>query len=193
MPFLYLLLAHITADFLLQPNKLVKWKYKSNTAILIHVFTHFIVMMLALFPYWMNPAVLIASFFISFIHYFIDIGKIYLEKKMKHIVEFFLIDQLIHIATLLLASAFLVNIPIIKTTSKIISLYLNPAVIIGIIMLIIATRVCSIFNYQLKRAKNPKAKFNPDKKITIRNLIIFSIIYAIIIIFGVFNIAFSLI
>jgi len=192
MPFLYLLFAHLTADFLLQPNRLVKWKYSSNVAILIHVFIHFVVTMVFLFPYWMNITVLLVSLFLSVFHFFVDVGKIFVEKRFKHILEFFVIDQVIHLASLFFFGAFLIGLPLINSNNFFIQLYLNPAVIVGFILLLIVTRVYEIFRFQFLRTQNPRAVFVNDNSRFIRHLVVFGAVYAVVLIFGaLINVAIS--
>lgn len=94
--FLQLLLAHIVGDFVFQPSKWVKSKEKKkhkSPYLYWHILVHAIALMVALqfsIKYWLGILILI------FTHYFIDIIKLHLTKKINFR-WLFLWDQLAHL------------------------------------------------------------------------------------------------
>ncbi|MGI9551551.1 MAG: DUF3307 domain-containing protein [Aurantibacter sp.] len=94
--FLKLLLAHLIADFLLQPTKWVIHKEANKAAskyLYFHILLHFAVMMLLL---WDLSAWKIALI-IAISHYLIDLAKLYTESRFKFKSIPFLIDQFLHV------------------------------------------------------------------------------------------------
>lgn len=102
-----LFIAHLTADFLLQPNWLEQWKKKSIAGIIVHAAIHAAVMALFLTP--QNWPSILAIAAIAVLHGIIDKFKINFNKKYEKFSAPFLVDQLAHgiiltILTLLLPS-----------------------------------------------------------------------------------------
>ncbi len=98
MLFIKLLLAHLTGDFLLQPNGWVKAKETKKLGawqLYIHAGIHAICTLLFLWDltYW----TLALTVFI--IHFLIDTLKLYLQKD-KHKTAWFVGDQLLHLVSL---------------------------------------------------------------------------------------------
>lgn len=101
---LKLLIAHFLGDFTFQPNKWIK-KRNTNSIrskyLYYHILVHFALLLLFFINELRNyfPGIVV----IILLHYAIDIAKIYLSKKAV-LSEFklFLIDQLLHILTIIL-------------------------------------------------------------------------------------------
>lgn len=94
-----LLIAHLFADFPLQTNALAQLKEKSWSGVLLHVLVHVIVTALLIhdaFSYW--PLIL----GIGSVHFVIDCFKLFWTAKKG--VTYFLFDQLLHLATLVIAA-----------------------------------------------------------------------------------------
>lgn len=97
--FVKLLLAHLIADFLLQPNRWVIHKEANKVTskfLYFHVLLHFAVTMLLLWDLSAWKIVLI----ITVSHYFIDLAKLYANPLFKLKSIPFFIDQLLHILVL---------------------------------------------------------------------------------------------
>jgi len=97
-----LLLAHFLADYPLQTNWMVR--NKSRPGIMAgHALIPLAVMLLAIFPAGLRAwAVLVV---LTLVHYFLDVGKLSLGRIFpKAVVIPYLLDQLIHYITLLLAA-----------------------------------------------------------------------------------------
>ena len=90
-------IAHLVADFLFQPTWLVKLKEKSIKGITIHALIHALVLALLSMAEFPNYIILIA-----FIHGIIDYVKIHYFKTFFKFELSFLIDQLIHLITLVI-------------------------------------------------------------------------------------------
>lgn len=97
--FTKLFLAHLIADFVLQPKKWVTHKETNKAAskyLYIHVFLHFAITMLLLwdFSYWKIALVILVS------HYLIDVIKLYITPSFTNKSIPFFIDQVLHILVL---------------------------------------------------------------------------------------------
>lgn len=104
-------LAHMLADFPLQFDKIFAWKIRYKyLGVIPHILIHFFVMLLMVFPFLNKPAVFFALVVICVVHYFIDIGKIELNKYLylkkqnpyKELFYFFF-DQFVHLLTIVFA------------------------------------------------------------------------------------------
>lgn len=97
--FLKLFLAHLMADFIMQPKKWVldkEVKKIKSKYLYVHVFLHFLVTLLLLWDlkYWK------IAFVILITHYLIDVLKLYITPKFKQKNILFFIDQLLHVFVL---------------------------------------------------------------------------------------------
>jgi len=189
MQFLYLLLAHLTADFLLQPQKLVELKHKTVIAIFFHSIIHFLVTMAFLFPFWVNINVLLVSLGLAMAHGVVDFVKVRAENSSNKYVLLFFLDQGGHLGLLMLAGLLMSGLPIIpyEGASLPVLLYLNPAVVAGFCMLILGTYVFEITAFQVGRKK--RGEFILDRRRMLKNMIILGFIYSIMRIFGISRLA----
>lgn len=102
---LQLLLAHILADFVMQPTSLVKHKRKlkgRSWFLYVHAFlTGFLtILFLQAWEWWY------AAVFIGITHFFIDLWKL---QQKKDNLKIFLLDQLWHLIIILLVWLYLIN------------------------------------------------------------------------------------
>lgn len=101
--FIKLLLAHLIADFLLQPARMVihkEAKKAGSKYLYAHIIIHFLVTMLLLWDlnYWKLVLLITVS------HYFIDIAKLYGSSLFRIKAIPFVIDQILHIVVLYIAA-----------------------------------------------------------------------------------------
>ena len=118
-----LFLAHLVADFPLQTNKIVQMKSKSNRGLALHILIHVLVLLLLIkepLHYW--PAILI----LAILHFLTDWAKVHTKPKLQ--TPGFIIDQIIHIATLVILARFMPN-----ATATIPEWFLLPAIILALI------------------------------------------------------------
>lgn len=99
-----LFIAHIIGDFLLQPKWMVDMKQRGFRGIFVHATVHAIVMLALIFP--KNIAVLLCIIGIAAVHGLIDQLKINYGKRHSPFSIPFLLDQVMHLLVLMLASAF---------------------------------------------------------------------------------------
>ncbi|NNE78148.1 MAG: DUF3307 domain-containing protein [Pricia sp.] len=97
--FTKLLLAHLIADFLLQPKRWVIQKEVrkiKSSFLYVHILLHFLVTMLLLWDldYWEIVLIITVS------HYFIDLAKLYATPLFRLKSIPFFIDQILHIVVL---------------------------------------------------------------------------------------------
>ncbi|MFH1283970.1 MAG: DUF3307 domain-containing protein [Candidatus Peregrinibacteria bacterium] len=104
MILVYLILAHLAGDFIFQPKSLVKWKMRSKKGLLVHVFIHFVIILLVLIPYLLKGFLwpLAVAFAISTTHFFIDLAKITYIKRHTSGPKPFFLDQAAHLAVIFL-------------------------------------------------------------------------------------------
>lgn len=89
-----LFVAHLVADFLLQPTWLVEWKDKKNTGIVFHSFIHLIMATVLFWPQSIDAAILVASG--AILHGLIDHIKITSQHEKVSYNTAFIFDQLAH-------------------------------------------------------------------------------------------------
>lgn len=110
--FLQLLLAHLLGDFVLQPEAWIEDRDQRkirSVYLYLHVAIHFLLLIIITGDIHFWKLALIASLF----HYFIDLGKVYLQPplspssgKWSGRQTWFFIDQALHLATLILVWSF---------------------------------------------------------------------------------------
>jgi hypothetical protein len=96
--FLQLFLAHILGDFVLQSNAWVRSKQKKKLRsphLYLHILLHGALVMILVWDihFWLPALVIMGS------HLMIDIMRLYLPSKNKHVI-FFLLDQSLHLLVL---------------------------------------------------------------------------------------------
>ena len=187
---LYLLLAHLVADFLLQPESLVRWKHKSTIGLAIHAAIHWFVMLALLAPFGLDKVILVVTGILAMAHFAVDWAKITLEPKLKLYYQLFVVDQTIHLLLILVAGYLLSGFVSMQTGGSVfLDYYSNEATILGLCIVIIATYAYELGAYQLQREYSPKAVFKPDFRAMLKRLILSSIIYGLLMIFGVYQLA----
>lgn len=109
MLILQLFLAHILGDFVFQSEKWVKNKEKKkykSPYLYWHIVIHFLTLITALkfdFSYWLGILIILIA------HYFIDLIKLYINKRVNNIVTF-LFDQILHLSVLIVVSSLYISI-----------------------------------------------------------------------------------
>lgn len=183
MLLVYLILAHLLADFIFQPTKLVLWKIESKKGVFVHVLIHFLTTSLILLPFIIlgNYWILIVAFVIAFFHFWIDQTKISYDLKHDNKVVPFIIDQLLHLLTILLCYFFTQDLPLAIPETAFYSIYSNIQIIIFLISIIFVSTVIEIYYFQKQREKNKNArlKINPDRMLT--RVITLTLIYILFI------------
>lgn len=101
-------LAHLVADFLLQPKWLVTWKEKHIFGVIVHAAIHGLIMLIFLLPF--RPEIFVMILIIALIHGTIDSVKISYQKKHKSFEKALILDQLAHLIVLGVA-VFIVRFP----------------------------------------------------------------------------------
>lgn len=104
-----LFLAHLVADFLLQPGWLVRWKQSHRRGVVLHSLIHALVMAPAIIPRRLDTALIIG--FIALSHGLIDTIKIRWQKNARTFSLFFLADQVMHLLVLAVMSTAVTDLP----------------------------------------------------------------------------------
>lgn len=102
MLFLYLLLGHLIADYLLQPNSLVVWKHQSRNGVAMHASIHVLVTTLLLYLYSGKAQVFFVALLIGVMHFFIDSIKASHDQNSKHPKIAYWVDQCAHYLSLVI-------------------------------------------------------------------------------------------
>ncbi len=137
---LKLLLAHLIADFLLQPNKWVeskKAKHYKSICLYLHAAIHFVVLSILFCNHFKEYFWGITAITIS--HLIIDTSKCMIEKKYNNRkILFFSIDQLLHLAVIGIVVLTYYPIPFDF------SILLSPGILLILIAMLLATSVSMI-------------------------------------------------
>lgn len=138
-----ILLCHIIGDFYLQTNKIAEEKKKNKWFLLLHCFLYVIPLHLVMFLLRNNLVSIILSMtIIGGTHYIIDrlkVGFENIERCPKHYL--FLIDQILHIISLILVCRWIFNINQFIDIDKIVILT-NSIKLQEIILFVTATLIC---------------------------------------------------
>jgi hypothetical protein len=97
--FLRLLIAHLIADFLLQPNSWVEHKNKNGVKSL-KLFYHILVVTSISVLFSLDYFTWQIPLFLFIFHYLIDLAKIYLKPSKTGSLLWFLIDQVFHVVAI---------------------------------------------------------------------------------------------
>ncbi|MFA6917644.1 MAG: DUF3307 domain-containing protein [Candidatus Gracilibacteria bacterium] len=184
----YLILAHLIGDFILQPESLVKLKMKSVKGTLLHVFIHFIVGVAILAPFITHGYkwLILIIFAICFMHFVIDEAKINYELKHDKKVKPFIIDQSLHLLTILVAYFFVGTIQFTLPNIPYYKIYTNINFVMFFLLLIFSTAVIDMYRYQLRREKNANAKLILNSKKILKRIGVFAVIYALFMFFALY-------
>ncbi|MEK7672353.1 MAG: DUF3307 domain-containing protein [Patescibacteria group bacterium] len=179
MIILHLIFAHLLADFVLQPGKLIRWKMHSGMGILVHVLIHLVITLLVLIPYLINGHVwpLIVAGGVAFCHFWIDQTKINYDLKHDKKVLPFLLDQALHFSTLFVAAFTLSEGDLILPNGSFYELYTNPGLISFLCFSILFTVAIEIYHFQKQREKNNTAKLNINNRKMLQRMLILTVMY----------------
>ena len=172
-----LIVAHLIADFLLQPNGLIALKMRSSWGLFIHSLIVFMVMALVLFPYLPNINVWFVLFAIAVIHYWQDKSKVLHERHAKkHFAWYFLLDQSIHMVALIAGGYFLnnwIDINLLPEGWFFETVYSNTALFYMLSVLIITVQAWDILQFQITREKDATAIYKRNyQKLGSRGLVL---------------------
>ena len=107
MPLKLLIIAHLLADFIFQPTKLIEWKKRHILGIFVHVLIFTLLSLILLAPYLVYWETWVVIGAISLVHFLTDKIKIAILSKYKKFVLPFLIDQAIHLISILIGAQFI--------------------------------------------------------------------------------------
>ncbi len=149
----YLVLAHLLSDFLLQPTRLVVWKIKSKKGTFIHSFIHTIVALIILIPFLINGyyQLIYVVLGISFVHFWIDEAKINYALKHDNKIKPFVIDQILHLFTIVIAFLFVRNIDFNLPDTQFYQTYTDPKAITIVLLLVSTITIIEILRLRKKR------------------------------------------
>lgn len=176
----YLLLAHLLADFVFQPASLVQWKMKSKLGTLVHVLIHFVTNIIVLMPFILGGYswLIGVSAGICFIHFWIDEAKINYDLRHDKKVKPFIIDQMLHLLTILLATFLLWDIHFkLPTENLFYQLYGNISVIIFLAFIVVVSTVIEVYKLQKIREKHKNAELRLSAEHMLTRIIVFTITY----------------
>lgn len=177
----YFILAHLLGDFVFQPGSLVLWKSRSKKGVFLHTLIHFVINILVLLPFLINGYIWLipAAAIISFVHFCLDQAKINYNLTHDQKVLPFVIDQLLHLLTILLVYFFIAEIPLTLPENTFYLVYSDIRIIIFLSFLILVSSVIEIFRYEKEREKNKNAKLKMNAKKMQTRIIVVTLIYAL--------------
>ncbi len=189
MIFSYLILAHLLGDFVLQNSLLVRMKYKGYLGLIIHSSIHAVLIFLVLLPIYLSniEILLYGSLFIGIIHFFIDYTKVSFTKRSpKKQTTAFIIDQLVHILTLVIAFFILSSKSLIVPNTTFYEIYTNTSLIVFLILLIFLYSVVEVYKYQKINSKDKTAKFKINKQEAHKRVYILTLMYVLYLLISLF-------
>lgn len=190
MPFIYLIFAHLAADFILQPAELIKWKYRNWRGIAFHSIIHLLFYFTVFFAYLPDWKVICVLIGLALAHFVIDSIKVKKESGAKSFVGTFFIDQLFHAITIVAAGWLLLDrIPHFEDNQIIQSAHGDAYLVVGLCLLILVSYAMEVAKFQFVRKTVGEARFKPDYKSMAKRVLLFSIIYAVILIFSFYRTA----
>lgn len=166
----YLIIAHLLADFILQPNRLIAWKTKRFRGVIVHVCIFTAVALIIMFPYlihWQTWAIIGG---VSIFHLIIDQTKINIALKYDTYALPFITDQALHFLSLVFGGYYLSTLPFkLPSNFFFTNIYTNITVIGVILALIFLGYVIDILFFQ----KDGSRKMNTSKIISFVIIYIF--------------------
>lgn len=161
--FLKLLLCHVLGDFVLQPRSWVSKRKEHIAYLLLHVAVHLALLVLFfsndLANWWQN------ILFITCAHLAIDSLKIWWERKWPYKpVLLFVIDQVLHIAILLLVMLYMFNISEVNF-----AFVMSNSSLLYILAFLLITAVSPIFLRIFFSKWDTENDFNTKRKETLMN------------------------
>jgi hypothetical protein len=190
MPTLYFIFGHLLGDFILQPNELLKWKFREWQGILFHSVIHFLVYLLVFFPYLPGLTVFLAILGVTSAHFVIDLVKVNTEKRGRKFRFYFILDQLAHLGIMMAAGCILAGLqPHFVMMSPFSILYDDPFIVTGLALLVFFTYFLELWIFQGKREKKAGITFKPDYECMLKRAAMFTAAYGAIMILGVYKVA----
>lgn len=178
MPILLLLAAHLTGDFVLQPNKLIEEKYISWHGTAKHALIITACNAFFMIPYWEHWKAWLVIFGVGAVHFAQDLVKVGYDKEYnpeRHPTPFFA-DQIVHMFVILIFASFVIGLP----GDTQLTLFQEP-VIVGLYILMLAVSyVFDITKYQFNRQKKPKLKYQANPVSMLKRIALFSFFYLLI-------------
>jgi len=178
----YFILAHLLGDFVFQPTSLVKWKMKSFKGTIVHAAVHFIITCLVLLPFILNGYswLIFVAALIGFVHFLIDEAKINYDLRHDEKAKPFIIDQLLHLLTLLIVFYFTVDINFqLPGVNGYEVIYGDIRIVMFIAFLIFISTSIEIYHFQKIRERNKKATLKLNANQILNRIIIFTLVYAV--------------
>lgn len=146
--FLKLFLAHIAADFLLQPARLIDLKARSVLWTMLHAGI-FCLVAVILLSTQLNTAVVAAILVAGILHYLIDLAKL---RYFSESTAVFLADQAIHMLVLAAAALYLHGNPIVSVAQALAGWLDSPRFLVVVSALVLVTAGGSAFVAVVMRA-----------------------------------------
>jgi len=175
----YLIFSHLLGDFVFQTERLVLYKMRSIKGILLHVLIHFMVGNIVLLPFILNGYdwLIGVNFGICFFHFWIDYAKINYDLKHDKKVKPFVLDQLLHFFTILVAYFFTSNITLNLPNTPSYKIYTNINIIIFLSFFVFLSTAIEAYRYQILREKDANVRFKPNPKKILIRISIFTTLY----------------
>lgn len=176
-----LLFAHLVADFLLQPNILIRWKNASKWGVFLHSLVVFFVSALVLSPFLGDGRIWLILLVLALVHFLQDNCKIAFDRRSRHAyVKHFLLDQIGHCLMIVFAGIWLTNLAADRAAYLAASYpwYLNDLFFWVPALLILAVPAWEIFLFQFTRSGNPAGIYHPKLGKMIKRAVLILLLFA---------------
>ena len=181
IPF-YLVLAHLTADFLLQPQSLLKLKERSLWGVALHACIHAALSILFLLPFLGEAIVWISIGIVTAAHAIIDHIKLRVQSRTARYIYPFFIDQIFHfivIFAVILGFSLYTRATPEFAPLWLYKMYINPFVPVVLEVIVFITAVYDIARFQVKLEKNNRSTFHFDVRTNASKLVYTALIFFI--------------
>lgn len=184
MPALYLILAHLLADFTLQPASLIAWKKKSWKGVVFHCGIFWAITLIFFLPYLGNLYAWLILTLLAISHFVLDTGKLFFNKTSDEKEFLFFFDQGMHVVFLFIAGHFFTKIPVaFSDTYFYREIYQSPRIITYFSLLIVITYAYDIYLYLKKQKFEPRKIYRPHYGDFLKRIGVFACIYVIFILY----------
>lgn len=170
---LHLILAHFLADYPLQSNRLVAYKTKHFSGIVLHSLTHVLTSIVLGFPFLLQGRFWMALAVVFLTHNLIDKTKLWVQRRFKRMNSFifYVLDQIAHLAVIYITAMVWLKNLLPDFGGAWFRWYANESVVAFWLALILATYFYDVSRWTYRNAKKPQPYIR-DWKMMGRNALI---------------------
>lgn len=176
----YLILAHLMGDFVLQPNSLIKWKFKSWKGVLAHSSVITFLALILLSPYLINSRAWLLIILLALSHFAQDGLKVAYQKwTVQNSFLPFFVDQVLHIFFIWLFGQQIAALPRVGFSNTFEAYYSSENLLLFLSLAVFFSFTMDIVIYEIRKVRKPKLHYHRDTKGIWHRLAAFFIAYGL--------------